>query len=78
MMRLLLQIFFVTAGLFAAGCANVRHGPTFDPRQPPNGGFHDLGGTNVLNPVLLQPPTNEFRLGPGDNVEIELLGSGQG
>jgi protein involved in polysaccharide export with SLBB domain len=77
-MRALFQFLFVAAALFAAGCANVQHGPTFDPRQPQTGGFHDLGGTKVLDPVLLRPTTNEFRLGPGDHMDIELLGNGQG
>ncbi len=77
-MRVFFQILFVSAGLFAAGCANVRHGPAFDPRQPPVTGFHDLGGTNNIEPVWLKSPTNEFRLGPGDHVDVELIGSGQG
>ncbi len=77
-MRVFFQIFLMIAGLFAAGCANVRHGPTFDPRQPPARGFHDLGETNSIEPVWLKPPTNEFRLGPGDHLEVDLIGSGQG
>jgi len=66
------------AGLFSAGCVHVLHGPTFDPRQPPARGFHDLGETNSIEPVWLKPPTNEFRLGPGDHLEVDLIGSGQG
>ena len=77
-MRVFFQIFLMIAGLFAAGCANVRHGPTFDPRQPPARGFHDLGETNSIEPVWLKPTTNEFRLGPGDHLEVDLIGSGQG
>ena len=29
--------------------------------------------TNVVDPVWLQEPTNQFTLGPGDRLEIELL-----
>lgn len=31
-----------------------------------------------LNPALLSPDPSEFRLGPGDVIDIELLGSGDG
>src|SRR5690349_6200666 len=30
--------------------------------------------TNRLNPAWLKPSTNQFTLGPGDRVEIELIG----
>lgn len=33
---------------------------------------------NSLNPALLTPDTSEFRLGPGDVIDIELLGSPEG
>lgn len=77
-MRHQLQIWLLVAGLFAAGCANIKHGPTFEPRQPQARGFDDLGGTNALDPIFLKPLTNEFRLGPGDHIDIELLSSGLG
>ena len=76
-MRPVMPFFFLVAVLFAAGCANVRHGPTFDPRQPPTA-FQDATITNAIDPAWLKPSTNEFRLGPGDHVDIDLLGSGQG
>ncbi|HEY3915622.1 MAG TPA: polysaccharide biosynthesis/export family protein, partial [Verrucomicrobiae bacterium] len=31
--------------------------------------------TNQLDPALLNPPTNFFTLGPGDRLEIQLLGN---
>lgn len=31
--------------------------------------------TNQLDPALLQPPTNFFTLGPGDRLEIQILGN---
>lgn len=36
--------------------------------------FQVLGGTNRIPTDLLQPPTNFFRLGPGDMIDIEILG----
>jgi polysaccharide biosynthesis/export protein len=30
--------------------------------------------TNVLNPAWLKPPTEPFTLGPGDRLEVEVLG----
>lgn len=58
------------------GCRTT--GPTFDPRSTPaNAGmtnFVTVGETNRINPEWLSPPTEPFRLGPGDNIEIEVLG----
>ncbi len=71
-------IFFLTVALAVCGCVNVRHGPTFDPRNPKDpAGFHDPATTNVLDPAWLKPSTNEFCLGPGDRLDVELIGSGQ-
>jgi len=77
-MRAPLQIFLATAALFAAGCANVRHGPTFDPRASGEQAFQNLSATNAIDPAWLKMPTAEFRLGPGDHLDVELLGGGQG
>lgn len=61
---------------FATGCKTT--GPTFDPRSTPaNAGmtnFVSVGETNRINPQWLTPPTEPFRLGPGDKIEIEVLG----
>jgi len=77
-MRAHYSLFVLVTVWLGVGCANMQHGPTFDPRQKPSESFHDLGGTNAINPVWLKSPTNEFRLGPGDRVDISLIGSGQG
>jgi protein involved in polysaccharide export with SLBB domain len=76
-MRAIFPIYFLL--LFAiCGCANLRHGPTFDPRKPDSApGFRNAAQTNTIDPAWLKPSTNEFRLGPGDRVDIELIGSGQ-
>ena len=76
MMRLGFSFFFAgVAAWFATGCANVRHGPTFDPRSARSQMFEEMSATNKLDPAWLKPSTNEFRLGPGDKVDIELLGT---
>lgn len=36
--------------------------------------FSSINSTNEIRPEWLQPPTDFFRLGPGDLVEIEVLG----
>lgn len=77
-MRTLIIIFFATAALFAVGCANVLHGPAFDPRNPQDQAFEELSTTNKIDSAWLKPPTSEFRLGPGDKVDVELLGNGDG
>ena len=57
-----------------AGCVSHR-GPDFNIRDP-----HDptvlteLVYTNALKAEWLRPPMEEFRFGPGDKVEIELIG----
>ena len=78
MMRAPLNMLFAMVGLLAVGCANVLHGPSFNPRQQAGAGFQNLATTNALESALLKTPTNEFRLGPGDHLDVELLGGGQG
>src|SRR5215475_7923422 len=43
------------------------------PGQPANG-LRKVSLTNQLDPAWLQPPTQLFTLGPGDRLEIELIG----
>lgn len=65
-----------------AGCASL--GPKFDPYAATNAVTtvtNRLAATivtNVLDPALLQVPATVFRLGPGDRLDIELLGEGEG
>jgi polysaccharide biosynthesis/export protein len=65
--------------LLPAGCHYPRTGPpVFQSRVV--GGMAStnneaaLSVTNSLDPAWLRPPTNFFTLGPGDKLEIELLG----
>lgn len=55
------------------GCRGPGSGPRFDPR-PTTSAQLGVVLTNTLNPELLRPNTNEFRLGPGDHIDIELVG----
>jgi protein involved in polysaccharide export with SLBB domain len=57
-------------------CASCRSVPTHEPLAPPPtaGPANMISFTNQLDPALLEAPTNFFTLGPGDRVEIELLG----
>ena len=77
-MRFFPPVFLPLLALLICGCADIRHGPTFDPRNPVGApGFKDAAETNAIDPAWLKPSTNEFRLGPGDRVDIELIGSDQ-
>jgi len=59
--------------LLFSGCASLQRSPahralpaTFSPAT--------VSALPPLDPVLLQRPTTEYRLGPGDQLEIEVLG----
>jgi len=78
MMRFWFSCVFAAAALFMVGCVNVLHGPGFDPRDFQSRMFEELSATNQLDPAWLRPPTKEFRLGPGDRVDIELIGNSDG
>ena len=62
-----------------AGCKSA--GPKFEPRAArkpaPIAGSTNLfsnAATNRLNPAWLKPSTEPFHLGPGDRLELEVLG----
>ena len=63
--------------LLGPGCSST--GPRFNPYAT-NAVVHvtNLLGTvvvsNKLDPALLRPPQDPFRLGPGDHLDIEVLG----
>jgi protein involved in polysaccharide export with SLBB domain len=63
-----------------AGCATK--GPEFDPRhgqvsspftEPVS--LQTTSVVNTLDPVLLKPSADFFTLGPGDQIEVEILGT---
>ena len=75
--RLLTWLCCATAWLAITGCHGL--GPRFDARAPgPNEAvtFTNVAaaGISPIQPEWLRPATNAFTLGPGDRVEIELMG----
>ena len=57
-------------------------GPGFDPYAPSEvtstDGFAPVQLSDRSNASLLRPPTEPYRLGPGDVIEIEALGESAG
>ncbi|HWN96225.1 MAG TPA: SLBB domain-containing protein, partial [Methylomirabilota bacterium] len=63
--------------ILAVGCRTK--GPRFDAYEDgANRGFAPVDLTNRLDNSLLQPPTEPYRLGPGDVVQIESIGESTG
>jgi polysaccharide export outer membrane protein len=65
--------------LFISGCVSPfdRTGPKFDPHKMTAGSATNLAPvelTNHVSPEWLQPAAAPFTLGPGDKIEVELLG----
>ena len=65
--------------IFATGCNTT--GPKFDLRAAPaqattpaSTNLFTAASTNRIKPEWLKPSTEPFRLGPGDRVELEVLG----
>jgi protein involved in polysaccharide export with SLBB domain len=59
------------------GCAS-NPPPRFDESMNfsnPSNVLNAVTVTNQLSPELLRPPTNLFTLGPGDSIDIEILGN---
>ena len=68
---------FVLLLVVAAGCRT--RGPSFDPLSPESlpgteAVFTPAQITNRIDRALLTPSTEPYRLGPGDVVEIEVIG----
>ncbi|EEF63252.1 polysaccharide biosynthesis/export family protein [Pedosphaera parvula] len=62
----------LTLALFATGCQHP--GPRFNPYELKSAQTLQLETiTNAIDSNLLKPPTEPFRLGPGDRVEIEIM-----
>ena len=61
----------------AAGCYSK--GPRFDPRASSvSASFTPVVLTNRIDPAWLRPAMEPYRLGPGDVIEIEMIGEAQG
>src|SRR5262245_4023398 len=80
------------AALVGLASCKTSYGPAFDPHAPPkspeeaamlesfrtaDGSFQTISRTNLIKAEWRQTPTNFFRLGPGDTIEIEILGDPQ-
>lgn len=54
------------------------HGEKFDPLasedKKPDAGFTSTPNAPKVDPAWLEPPKKEFALGPGDKLDIEILG----
>ena len=65
----------LTLSVVLAGCQNPAHrNPAFKPERAEEVKLSQVDLTNRFNPGWLRPSTNLFTLGPGDKLEIELLG----
>src|SRR5687768_12967669 len=65
-------------GVLLSGCFISKTGPKFDVRAARNvstvTSFTAVETTNKIREDWLKASTNAFRLGPGDRLEIEILG----
>jgi polysaccharide export outer membrane protein len=68
----------ITAAAMLTSCSMTRHtGPKFDARAPKLSVLTNLASVNSTNHIRsewLQPSTNLFTLGPGDHIDVEMLG----
>lgn len=75
-MKKTFALLFGVAGALAIFTGCQTRGPAFNPRET-----HELaeltgiGITNSLNADLLKPGADYFTLGPGDQIQVELLGT---
>jgi polysaccharide export outer membrane protein len=72
---------WILAGALMSGCYATKQGEKFDARSSRSKrnavaltNFATVQSTNRLSPDWLQPGTNSFPLGPGDKLEIEIVG----
>ena len=68
---------------FLAGCSGLpAKGPRFDPRAADGTAaaptLTKVASDEGINPDWLTPPSEPHRLGPGDRIDIELLGEPEG
>jgi len=76
-MKRVVVISLAAAGLaMIAGCHHPHPERRFDPHAqvPAVTQLETVALTNRINPEWLRPPAEPFRLGPGDRLEIELIG----
>jgi polysaccharide export outer membrane protein len=67
----------VILALSALGCRHAKtHEASVSPARTAPAHFESVTFTNHVEPSWLTAPTNLFTLGPGDRVEVEVLGDG--
>lgn len=74
-------VFLAVAGVLLSGCFITKRGERFDARPSDAGkkatvltNLTAVASTNRIRSEWRQAPTNFFTLGPGDKLEIEVLG----
>ena len=72
-------VFAAAAGLLLSGCFISKRGERFDARAASGDvtvltNLTTVETTNRIAQEWLHPPTNYFSLGPGDKLEIEIIG----
>lgn len=72
-MKRLLPLLFLTA------CTSIHKGPRFDARGDSSAAvaspdFESAAPQEAINPQWLQKPTKAYTLGPGDKLELEIMG----
>lgn len=74
-------VVWTLAAALMSGCYVTKQGEKFDARANRTRrnvvaltNFANVQSTNRISPDWLQPGTNSFRLGPGDKLEIEIVG----
>lgn len=68
--------FALVAALLASGCATFKWHKSPPPAAAATASFAPTPVADLppLDPALLQRPNTEYRLGPGDQLDIEILG----
>jgi len=73
-------VLLAAAGVLLSGCFITKRGDRFDARASNNAtiltNLTSVDSTNRIQSEWRQAPTNFFTLGPGDKIEIEVLGDG--
>jgi protein involved in polysaccharide export with SLBB domain len=71
-----ITLFALPFALMLSGCATLRRHHEAMKAPPPPSTFAPTPVAELppLDPALLQRPNNEYRLGPGDVLDIEVLG----
>ena len=67
-------LFSLGAAALLCGGGCETKGPTFNPDESGSEAFQQVALTNRIDKAWLQPPTEPYRLGPGDAIEVEVLG----